>query len=363
MWNKKAIFVLFACVAAQPAQAIMLMEDELNPKPQFSERLPGRGGAGFSARLLTSIGQDVVETTINEQTEKRLFAALGLAAQAFIPFTDKIRLDVAASAVRASGSTLVEENSGWKKADTQSEVMARGHAHYQLNDGLRIGAGAVWVMRPAAQETFEFAGQSAMKRLSGYSFWTPDFSAGKEGSGWSAGLGWRPRVTQSRTFVREGADETVEVSEDVSLDELWSIGIVSQLGGSRTLRLDVNLHGSNSSQTRETSSSDGSTSTSTSEDNSRRRYEVGIILSLAEFGGHSWSLGGSYQSIGYSDQSNVTPQNIPLWGVLLRDEFKQADVNMFVDGLFGLGTDLQSLPDLNAKYKRTIFSMQTGVRF
>lgn len=363
MWNKKAVFALFVCAAAKPAQAIMLMEDELNPKPQYTERLPGRGAAGFTTRLLASVGQDVVQTTVNEQTEKRLFAALGIAAQAFVPVTDKWRLDAAASAVRSTGNTLVEESSGWKKADAQSEVVARGHAHFQMNDGLRLGAGAVWVMRPAAQETFEFAGQTAMKKLSGYSFWTPDFSAGKEGSGWSAGLGWRPRVTQSRSFVREGADETVEISEDVSLDELWSVGIISQLANNRSLRIDVSLQGSNSSQTRDDSSTDGSTSSSTSADNSRRRYEFGVVIGLADLGNHRWSLGASYQSIGYSDQSNVTPQNIPLWALLVRDEFKQSEMNMFVDSLIGFGSDLQSLPDLNAKYRRMIFSMQTGVRF
>lgn len=363
MWNKKAIFALFVFAAAKPAQAIMLMEDELIPKPQFSDRLQGRGGAGFTTRLLASVGQDVVETTVNEQTEKRLFAALGIAAQAFLPLTDKLRIDAAASALRSSGSTLVEENSGWKKADSQSEVVARGHAHFQLNDGVRLGAGAVWVMRPAAQETFEFAGQTAMKKLSGYSFWTPDFSAGKEGSGWSAGLGWRPRVNQSRSFVREGADETLEIREDVSLDELWSVGILSQLSNNRSLRIDVSLHGNNSSQTRDSTSTDSSTSAATSEDNSRRRYEVGVVFGLGDIGAHRWSLGASYQSIGYSDQSNVNPQNIPLWALLVRDEFKQSEMNMFVDGLLGFGSDMQSLPDLNAKYRRMIVSMQTGVRF
>jgi hypothetical protein len=202
-----------------------------------------------------------------------------------------------------------------------------------------------------------------MKKLSGYSFWTPDFSAGKESSGWSAGLGWRPRVTQSRSFVREGADETLEIREDVSLDELWSVGVLSQLSNNRSLRIDVSLHGNNSSQTRDSTSADSSTSAATSEDNSRRRYEVGVVFGLGDIGTHRWSLGASYQSIGYSDQSNVNPQNIPLFALLLRDEFKQAEMNMFVDGLFGFGSDMQSLPDLNAKYRRMIVSMQTGVRF
>ncbi len=345
------------------ADAMMLMEDELVPRPRFSERILGRGAGFFSARLLGGVGQDSVETLINEQTEKRIFAAMGLSVRAALPLSEKFRLDASASALRATAGTQVEENSGWQKNESHSEVYAQGQARFQLSDGVRGGVGATWIMRPAAQETFQFAGQSAMKKFEGYSFWTPEFSLSKETSGWSAGLGWRPRAQQSRKLSREGSDETVEIKEDVILDEMWSAGVYAQLANNRSFRLDVNLHGSNTSQTRDDTGVSGSTSSASSEDNVRRRYEVALIFGLGETGQHKLSLGGAYQSIGYTDQSNVTPQNIPLWSVLLRDEFKYTDLNLFVDALIGYGTDMQSLPDLNAKYKRIIISAQTGVQF
>jgi hypothetical protein len=354
---------ILGVLSVWPAEADVLMETELVPKPNFSDRILSRGGAAFSARVIAGVGQDAVETPDNGQSEKRLFAALGIGARAAIPLSEKFRVDLSSSAIRSTAGTQVEENSGWKKNESHSEVCAQGQARIKLSDGIFAGAGATWLLRPAAVETFDFAGQSAMKKYSGYSFWTPEFSLSKDAGGWSAGLGWRPRARQQRTLTREGSDETSAILEDVVLDELWSAGIVTQLAGNRSLRLDVNLNGTNASQMRDSSATASSGSSATAEDDARRRYEVAIVLGLGDAGNHKLSLGGGYQSIGYSDQSHVMPETIPLWSLLLRDEFKQAELNLFVDLLVGYGTDMQSLPDLNAKYKRIMMSAQTGVNF
>lgn len=354
--------VLIFLVQHESASALMLLEDELNPRPRYSETVLVPKGGHFSAKILTSVGQDVVQTPINEQTERRLFAALGVSTRGGMQFSEKVRADLTASAIRHMASTLVEENSGWKKDEIQSEVAGGGQVRLQFSDGIRAGGGAILIMRPSAQETFEFAGQSAIKRLSGYSLWTPDFSLSKEAGGWSAGLGWRPRASQNRAFSREGDDGKVELSEDVTLDELWSAGVQTQLPSNRNLRLDVNLHGSavsESSEDQKTPSSSSADST----DSARRRYEVALALGLGDLAGHRLTIGGAYQSIAYSDQSFVSAQTIPLWSVFFRDEFNAAGLNIFVDGLFSYGTDLQSLPDLNANYSRLMFSVQSGVQF
>ncbi|MEN9809097.1 MAG: hypothetical protein RLZZ488_664 [Pseudomonadota bacterium] len=359
----KLITILLLSFALHPsAAALMLLEDELTPRPRFSESLLVARGGHFSARLITSVGQDVVHTPINEQTERRLFAALGIASRAGVAFSDKLRVDLSASAIRAMASTLVEENSGWKKDEMHSEVVGGGQARLLFRDGIRAGAGVIWISRPSAQETFEFAGQSALKRLSGYSLWTPDFSLIKEGGAWSAGFGWRPRATKSRTFSREGDDGRIELSENVTLDELWSAGVQTQLPSNRILRLDVNLHGSavtESSEEQKTPSSASADST----DIARRRYEVALALGLGDMGGHRLTIGGAYQSIAYSEQSYVSAQTIPLWSVFFRDEFNAGGLNIFVDSSLSYGTDLQSLPDLNANYSRVMFSVQSGVQF
>jgi hypothetical protein len=116
---------------------------------------------------------------------------------------------------------------------------------------------------------------------------------------------------------------------------------------------------SESSEDQKTPSSSSADST----DSARRRYEVALALGLGDLAGHRLTIGGAYQSIAYSDQSFVSAQTIPLWSVFFRDEFNAAGLNIFVDGLFSYGTDLQSLPDLNANYSRVMFSVQSGVQF
>jgi hypothetical protein len=360
-FNKLIAIPFLLC--ARSAHALVLMESEIVPMPDFSERVLTRGPAAFSARLVAGVGQDAVETPINEQSEKRIFAALGLGVQAGIPFSEKVRIDVSSTAMRSSAGTQVQENSGWRKSESHSEVNARGQVRFKLSDGVFAGAGATWLMRPAALETFEFAGQSAIKKYSGYSFWTPEYSLSKDSGGWSAGLGWRPSARQRRELTREGSDESTAISEDVVLDELWSAGVVAQISGGRSLRLDVNLNGANATQLRDSDTSGAASTSASTDDETRRRYEVSFVFGFAESGSHKLSVGGAYQSIGYSDQSNVMPQTIPLWSLLVRDEFKHSDLNLFVDLLFGYGTDMQSLPDLNANYKRMILSAQTGVNF
>lgn len=352
------IFAVSIFVFGQPAYALVLMESELVPKPNFSERVLTRGTAAFSARIIAGAGQDAVETPVNEQSEKRIFAALGVGLRAGVPFSDKLRIDLSSTAIRSSAGTQIEENSGWRKSEAHSEVNAQGQIRFKLNEGILAGAGATWLMRPAATETFEFAGQSALKKYSPYSFWTPEFSVSKDAGGWSAGLGWRPRASKQRELIREGSGETTSVIEDVVLDELWSAGIVTQLAGNRSLKLDFNLNGTNASQVSSRNSAEGAT-----DEPATRRYEVSFVFGFSDTGSHKLSLGGAYQSIGYTDQGNVMPQTIPLWSALVRDEFKHSELNLFVDLLFGYGTDMQSLPDLNANYKRMMLSAQTGVNF
>jgi hypothetical protein len=347
----------------QQARALMLMEDELFPRPQFSDRMLSKTTGGFSARLLSAVGQDSVEVSVNSQTEKRLFSALGVSAQGGWALSEKFRMTAAISALRASAMTQFTESTSWKKDEAQSEIVGKGHVFLLIKEGISVGAGAVYVLRPNALESFEFAGQSAVKKYARYSLWIPEFAAKKDAGSWSAGVGWRPRTTQSRTFTREGSGETAEIQEDVVLDELWSAGVAVQLSNNRLLSLDVNLHGARSSSAGTNATVDGSTSTSASENDGRRRSEVSILYGFSEWAGHRLSLGAGYQSIAYSEQANVNPQSIPLWSVLIRDEFKRSELNIFIDGLFGFGSDLQSLPDLNAQYRRAIVSVQTGVRF
>jgi hypothetical protein len=49
--------------------------------------------------------------------------------------------------------------------------------------------------------------------------------------------------------------------------------------------------------------------------------------------------------------------------LLLRDELQWNDLNARFEALLGLGRDKQSLPDLNAAYRRTLISVQAGVVF
>lgn len=344
------------------AHATTLLESEFLPKPQFYDRVLGLRNSGGSARLLTSVGQDVVETLINEQTEKRLFVAMGLDVRAGLELTERVRFDASALAIRSSASTQVGENSGWRKTEAQSEIVGRGHARLKLNEGIAAGVGVVWVNRPAAQESFDFAGQSAVKRLSAFSILSPDFSLSKDAGGWTAGLGWRPRATQQRKFTREGAGETVSISEEFVLDELWSAAVSSQLASDRRLSLEFSLTGAAVAQESQTASTSSSSDASI-EDKTRRRYSLAILYALGEFLGHRLTLGGGYQSIGYADQAYVSSQSIPLWSLVVRDEFKAAELNVFLDSTVGYGSDLQSLPDLNAKYRRVILSVQSGVQF
>ncbi len=350
--------LLVALSAASAAQAFMLLQDELFPRAHFSERSLARTGQFLNAHLLSTVGVDAVETPSNEQTEKRIFAALGVAAQAAFNVGEKLRFDMRANALRSIASTEVTENSGWKKSESASELVAAAVARFALNDGLRVGGGATWVLRPAAVETFEFAQELARTEYSPYNLLAPEFMFSKEnGSGWSAGLGWRPKATRQRSFRRDAASEFSEFNEAVVLDEQWSAGVVAQLQNSRQLSLDVNLHGVGETQIR-----DPKTGT-TNDDGSRRRYELSGLLGLGDTGSHKMSFGLGYQSIGYTDQGNVSPQSIPLWTLLIRDELKWNDLNARLDALFGYGTDTQSLPDLNAHYRRIIVSVQAGVLF
>lgn len=348
------------CVAwpPPPAQAFVLLQDEYFPRAHFSERWLNKSPAFLHAQMLSSVGLDTVEALINAQKERRVFAALGAAARTSFTAGEKLRLDLQSSALRTTATTEFEENSNWKKIESASEWAASGSVRYLLKEGFRLGGGASWILRPASLETFEFSNQTARSEFSAYSLLAPEYVLSKDsGSGWSAGLAWRPKVSKSRGFKRAAGAEVVEFEEDVVLDEQWSAGLTTQLQGSRQLTMDVNLHGVGEGQQRDLKTG------TTNDDGSRRRYELSSLLSLGEGGVHKLAVGVGYQSMGYTDQGNVAPQTIPLWTLLLRDELKWNELNARIDSLLGYGSDKQSLPDLNANYRRVLLSVQMGIVF
>jgi len=352
------VSILLLNAIGRPALGFVTLQDELIPRARFSERVLSNGVSTLQTQLLTVVGQDTVETLINSQTEKRIFAALGMTASAAINASDKVRFDLQTSALRSTANTEVTENSGWSKSTAASEVLATGLARFQWNDGLRLGGGATWILRPAAIEKFAFAGQSGQTNFHSFTVLVPELVMSKSaGSGWSAGIGYRPKAVVTRTFVREAASETTELSEEAVLDECWSAGVVANLPSSRTLSLDVNLHGSTGAQKRDTSSG------VVADEDNNRRYEVSSMWGLGDISAHRLSLGLGYQSLAYADQGSVSPQTIPMWSVLVQDDWKQGELTTRWNALLGYGSDLQSLPDLNAKYRRLIFSLQVGMVF
>jgi hypothetical protein len=354
---RHAILLIPALYFAPPASAFVLLKDEYFPRSEFSALVSKREEGPVNARLLTAIGRDDVETVTSAQKEKRYFAALGLAAQAVFFPTDKIRLDFGTHALRSLATTEIEENSGWNKSETSSELVTRGFVRYQLDEGFRLGAGASWLLRPSALETFDFSGIAGRLESQSFNLLAPECLLQKESAAWSVGLGWRPKASASRRLVRSAASETESISEDVVLEELWSAGVATQLQNGRQLNLDLLLSGVGESQKRDPATG------KVSDEGGRRRYEITSLWGLNEISGQKWSLGVGYQSMAYTDQASVSPHTIPLWNLLIRNESKLAQANARFDGLVGYGSDKQSLPDMNATYRRLLFSVQAGLVF
>lgn len=354
---RKAGLLIPLCCIAPPASAFVLLKDEYFPRSEFSTLVAKQDAMPVSARLLTAVGRDDVETMTSAQREIRLSAALGLAAQIGFRPSDKWRFDVGTYALRSLATTEIEENSGWNKSANSSEFVARGLVRFLWDEGISWGGGATWILRPSALETFEFSGIAGKIEAQAFNVLAPDLMVQKESAAWSVGLGWRPKATASRRLARSAASETESISEDVVLEELWSAGVATQLQNGRNLNLDLQLSGVGESQKRDPSTG------RVSDEGGRRRYEISSLWGLSEFSGQKWSLGVGYQSMGYTDQASVSPQNIPLWNLLIRNETKWAQSNLRFDGLFGYGSDKQSLPDMNANYRRVIISFQTGLVF
>jgi|GEM_PF-632932 len=351
---------LILCALCSPsAKAFVLLQDEFFPRADFSERALVPESTYFKAHMLSGVGQDRVETLVNEQSETRVFAALGVAGQSGFNVVEKLRLDLRVQALRSVAQTEVTGNSLWKKNEARSELLASGLARFLLNEGLRVGAGAQWILRPAAEEDFVFAGETGKTSFSAFNMLAPEYVLSKEsGSGWSVGLAWRPEATRKRSFVRIAAAEEARMEEDVELAEKWSAGVQAQMQGGRQLSLDFELVGVGEAEKRESVSAGGGTPLGQG-----RRYGVAGVLGWGEWGGHNLALGVGYQSLGYTEQGQVSPQTAPMWTVLLRDELKWNDLNARFDALFGLGRDKQSLPDLNADYRRMLVSLQAGIIF
>ncbi len=352
--------LLLSAVSPDCASAFVLLQDEYFPRADFSERMLVREPLYLSAKMLSGVGQDAVETQINQQTENRIFAALGVAAQTGFNVVEKLRVDIRAQALRAVAQTEVKGNADWKKNEARSELLASGHARFLLNEGLRVGAGAQWVLRPAGEDAFVFAGETGKINFSAFNLLAPEYVLSKESSsGWSVGIAWRPEASRSRSFVRVAAAEEARIEEQVELDERWSAGVDAQMPGGRRLSLDFDLSGIGDEQKRASSSA----VSNSADAGKKRRYGVAGVLGGVDWGGHSLSLGFGYQSMGYTEQGQVSPQNIPMVTLLLRDELQWNDLNARFEALLGLGRDKQSLPDLNAAYRRTLISVQAGVVF
>ncbi|MEN9530174.1 MAG: hypothetical protein RI932_2047 [Pseudomonadota bacterium] len=342
------------------AGAFVLLQDEFFPRADFSERALVRESTYLRAQMLSGAGQDRVEALVNQQTETRIFAALGLAVQSGFGVTEKLRVDLRAQALRSVAQTEVNGSVDWKKNEVRSELLTSGLVRFLLSEGLRIGAGAHWVLRPAAEEDFVFAGETGKTSFAAFNMLAPEYVLSKEsGAAWSVGIAWRPEVSRKRSFVRVAAAEESSIEEDVELDELWSAGIQAQIQSGRQLNLDFVLTGIGDEQKRDTSTPASANSNASA----RRRYGISGVLGLGEWSGHNLALGVGYQSVGYTEQGQVSPQNIPLWTLLLRDELKWNDLNARFDALLGLGRDKQSLPDLNADYRRIQASLQAGIVF
>lgn len=351
----RMFIVIVLVIHSAELSADVLLYDEVLPLPNLTERFLGSGGSNFGAQALTTMGVDSVDSSSNGQSARRAFVAYGAGARTRLHVGDKLVVDGSAIGTHYDAESEFLDDSVWSRQESRSELVSTLIGRFGLGDGVSVGGGVHFFYSPETTDSFRISDLTAEVNTGVAKVFASEFVLTKFGSGWSAGFGWREKKSASREVKRVSAGEVVDFFEDVSLDEQISAGVSAQLQSGRDFSLDLRTVASQSDFSGKLNAS------AASESDPQRRYEVLGVYSLGDTGVHKLSFGLGYRTIGYSNQSNVSAQNIPLWTFLLRDKLKFAGSTVHADALFGFGEDMQSLPDFNANYRRMLLTIQAGV--
>lgn len=347
------LFFIFA--TPLNAVAFVLLQDELDPRPELGERLLVDGDSGFHVKARTAIGLDTVDSKSNGQSVRRLFSAVGMETRLRARPLEKFVFDVALEGNQATAESDFPDDSGWSRAEKNAELSGNLLGRLLLNDGVSVGAGLGLLYVPATRDVFSFADLSAEVVQGTAQVMAPEIVVCKQTSSWSAAFLWRGSESGDRDVKRVSGDETVEFTESVGLDEQVSAGL--KLKAQSSAEWGLNLKLSTSRSTLEPDSN------ATSESDDVRRYAVEGTYSRGDSASDRMSFGVGYQSIAYTTQANVSHQGIPLWTFFLRDNVKFSAVTANFDALIGYGEDQQSLPGFNANYRRVLLTLAAGVSF
>ncbi|MEY2987338.1 MAG: hypothetical protein RJB13_859 [Pseudomonadota bacterium] len=351
----RVLVILTVLAYTSEAIADTRLRDEVVPLPNLTERFLGSIGSTFGAQALATMGLDSVDSNSNGQSARRAFVAYGLASRSRFRLGEKLVIDSGFFGTFSEAESDFLYDTSWSRQERRSEVSSDLIGRFSLSDGVSLGGGVNYVYAPKSVDSFSFSDLSAEVISGPAEIFATELIVTKSGSGWSAGFGWREKKKSSRRVTRSSAEEISEMFDDVGFDEQISAGVVTQLRSGHELVLDVRTGASESDFT-SLPGSDGK-----SQLDPQRRYEVLSIYSLDDSGSQRFSVGLGYRTIGYSNQTNVSPQNIPLWTLLLRDKLKFAGAVGQVDAIVGFGEDMQSLPDFNASYRRILVTLQAGV--
>lgn len=339
------------------ASAFALLRDELAAQPDLSDRFLDADNSHFGIHALATLGLDSIISKTNDQSARRSFSVVGFESRANWRLGNKLKFNFGVQGARSDAESDFLEDSSWSRSEVQSEVFSDFIARFELGDGLSVGGGVNVVHLPDSADNFELADLTAQVDSDRTTIVATEVVFIKVSSAWSAGLAWRGKKSAARAVRRSAANEVSEFTEAVNLDEQISAGLTAQALGSRKISLNVRTSASQSQFTTDTDSSAGAS------EEEQRRYEVSGLYSLDVSGFSDLSVGVGYRSIGYATQSNVSPQSIPLWTLLVRNKMKVLSTTTQIDATVGFGEDMQSLPDFNANYRRILVSLQAGVIF
>jgi len=351
----RTLVLFFLLLNTVESKASSQLHDEVSPRPNLSERFLGVASSSFGAQALTSVGLDSIDSSSNGQSARRSFAAYGGASRVRLYLGTKLILDGGVIGTVSSAESDFVDDSSWSRKEARSELVSDLVGRFVTSDGISFGGGVNFLHNPGSVEQFRFANMTAEVTSESAKLFATELIVTKVASGWSAGFGWREKKSTDRRVTRSSSGESLEFFDNVGLDEQISAGVTAQLMNGTALSFDVRTS---------TSESDFINLAGTGEKSSadpQRRYEVFGLYSLGDYSAQRLSFGVGYRAIGYSTQTSVSAQSIPMWTFLLRDRFKLAGAMGQVDALIGYGEDLQSLPDFNANYRRILVTIQAGV--
>lgn len=348
----KLLLLVFGA-SSGTAAAFVLLQDELDPRPDLNERMLGDGDSGFHVNALTAIGLDTVDSNGNGQSVRRLFSAVGVESRLRARPLEKFVFDLAVHGSQATANSDFPDDSSWNRAEKTVELSSSALGRFLVSDGVSLGGGLSLVYLPSTTDAFSFSNLTAEVVQGATKVVAPELVLCKQTSSWGAAFLWRGSESGDRVTTRASGDELVQFTETVGFDELISAGL--KLKGQSSAELGLNLKMSTSG-----SALDADTGAS-SEDNDVRRYSLAGTYSRGDTGSQRLSFGVGYQSIAYTTQDSVSHQGIPLWTLFLRDNVKFSSATANFDALIGFGEDQQSLPDFNANYRRVLLTLSAGV--